>query len=96
MKIKVDYYDSLPNDKRINLHNVLIPIKLVLNKDKNHYYYMILLGKMLVSVTLKNKHKNFFYSIIMVRSGGREKKTQKKPFMTQKRLWKFGMLMFII
>ena len=77
MKIKVDYYDSLPNDKRINLHNVLIHIKLVLNKDKNHYYYMILLGKMLVSVTLKNKHKNFFYSIIMVRSGGREKKHKR-------------------
>ena len=52
VKIKVDYYDSLPNDKRINLHNVLIHIKLVLNKDKNHYYYMMLLEKMLVSITL--------------------------------------------
>ena len=38
VKIKVDSYDSLPLEKRLTLHNVIIHIKLVLNKDKNHYY----------------------------------------------------------
>ena len=40
-KIKVDSYDSLPIEKRLTLHNVIIHIKSVLNKDKNHYYYKI-------------------------------------------------------
>ena len=33
-KIKVDSYDSLPIEKILTLHNVLIHIKSVLNKDK--------------------------------------------------------------
>ena len=33
-KIKVDSYDSLPIEKRLTLHNVIIHIKSVLNKDK--------------------------------------------------------------
>ena len=37
-KIKVDSYDSLPIEKRLTLHNVIIHIKSVLNKDKNQYY----------------------------------------------------------
>ena len=44
-KIKVDSYDSLPIEKRLTLHNVIINIKSVLNKDKNHYYYKIFLEK---------------------------------------------------
>ena len=36
-KIKVHYYDSLLIEKILNLHNVIILIKSVLNKDKNHY-----------------------------------------------------------
>ena len=40
-KIKVDSYDSLPIEKILTLHNVIIHIKSVLNKDKNHYYYNI-------------------------------------------------------
>ena len=44
-KIKVDSYDSLPIGKGFTLHNVIIDIKSVLNKDKNHYYCKILLGK---------------------------------------------------
>ena len=40
-KIKVDFYDSLSIGKRLTLHNVIIHIKSVLNKDKNHYYYKI-------------------------------------------------------
>ena len=42
-KIKVDSYDFLPIEKRLTLHNVIIFIKSVLNKDKNHYYYNIVL-----------------------------------------------------
>ena len=37
-KIKVDLYDSLPIEKRLTSH-VIILIKSVLNKDKNYYYY---------------------------------------------------------
>ena len=44
-KIKVDSYDSLPTEKRLTLHNIIILIKLVLNKDKNHCYYKIFLEK---------------------------------------------------
>ena len=46
-KIKVDSYDSLPTEKRLTLHNVIIHIKSVLNKDKNYYYYEIFLEKCL-------------------------------------------------
>ena len=38
VKIKVDSYDPLPIEKKLTLHNVVIYIKSVLNKDKNHYY----------------------------------------------------------
>ena len=44
-KIKVDSYDSLTIEKMLTWHNVIILIKSVLNKDKNHYYYKIFLGK---------------------------------------------------
>ena len=44
-KIKVYSYDSLPIENTFILYNVIIHIKSVLNKDKNHYYYKILLGK---------------------------------------------------
>ena len=44
-KIKVDSYDSLPIEKRLTLHNFIILMKSVLNKDKNHYYYKIFLEK---------------------------------------------------
>ena len=40
IKIKVDSHDSLLIGKRFTLHNVMILIKSVLNKDKGHYYYM--------------------------------------------------------
>ena len=36
VKIKVDSYDTLPVEKKFTLHNVIVLIKLVLNKDKNH------------------------------------------------------------
>ena len=44
-KIKVDSFNSLTIAKRLTLHNVIIHIKSVLNKDKNHYYYKIFLEK---------------------------------------------------
>ena len=43
--IKIDFYDSLPIEKRLTLHNFVILIKSVLNKDKNYYYYKIILEK---------------------------------------------------
>ena len=46
-KIKIDSYDSLPIEKRLTLDNVIIVIKTVLNKDKNHYCYKIFLEKCL-------------------------------------------------
>ena len=50
-KVKVDSYDSLPIEKILSLHNVIILIKSVLNKDKNRYYYNMLFWKMLVSIS---------------------------------------------
>ena len=44
-KIKVDSYDSFPVEKTLTLHNVVILIKSILNKDQNHYYYKIFLEK---------------------------------------------------
>ena len=44
-KIKVDSYNYLPIEKTFSLHNVIIDIKSVLNKNKNHYYYKIFLEK---------------------------------------------------
>ena len=38
-KTKVDSYDSLLIERTLTLHNIIILIKLVLNKDQNHYYY---------------------------------------------------------
>ena len=50
-KIKVDSFDSLPLEKRLNLHNVIIPIKSTLNKDTNHYYYKIILESCFYSIS---------------------------------------------
>ena len=38
-KIKVDSFDFLPLEERLNLHNVIIFIKSVFNKSQNPYYY---------------------------------------------------------
>ena len=37
VKIKVNFYDSLPLEKTLTLHTAIIHIKSVLNKDQNHY-----------------------------------------------------------
>ena len=41
-KIKVDSYNSLPIQKILIFHNMVILIKSVVNKNKNEYYYMFL------------------------------------------------------
>ena len=46
-KIKVDSYDSLPLEKAMTFHNVIILIKSVFNKNENIYYYNIFLEKAL-------------------------------------------------
>ena len=45
LKIRADSYDSLPIEKTLTLHNIIILIKSVLNKDQNHYCYNIFLRK---------------------------------------------------
>ena len=52
-KIKVRSYNSLPFEKILTLHNVIIFIKSILHKDKNHYYYKIFLEKCLYQLAKK-------------------------------------------
>ena len=44
-KIKVNSYYSVPLEKTLAFHNVIIHIKLLWNKDQNHYYYNTFLEK---------------------------------------------------
>ena len=44
-KIKIYSDDDLPLEETLNLHNVVILIKPVLNQNQNHYYYNIFLEK---------------------------------------------------
>ena len=46
-RIKTDSYDSLSLEKTLTLHNVIILIKSVFNKNQNHYHYNIFLEKCL-------------------------------------------------
>ena len=43
--IKLDSYNSLPLEKTMTLSNAIILVKSVWNKDKNNYYYNLLLEK---------------------------------------------------
>ena len=52
-KIKADTYNSLLLEKTATFHSVITLIKSVYNKDKNIYYYNILLGK--ISYELSKK-----------------------------------------
>ena len=38
-KIKIDSDDDLPLENTLVMHNVVMLIKSVFNKNKNHYYY---------------------------------------------------------
>ena len=42
---KLIQYDSLPLEKALTLHNVIIHIKSVFKKNQNHYYYNIFFEK---------------------------------------------------
>ena len=44
-KIRIDSYNSLPIEKILTFHNVIILIKSVVNKNENKYYYNIFLEK---------------------------------------------------
>ena len=44
-RIRIDSDNSLPNEKILTFHNVIILIKSVVNKNKNEYYYNISLEK---------------------------------------------------
>ena len=46
-EIRIDSYNSLPIEKILTFHNVIILIKSVVNKNKNEYYYNIFLEKSL-------------------------------------------------
>ena len=41
-RIRIDSYDSLPVDKILTFHNVIIPIKSVVNNKSKYYYSMFL------------------------------------------------------
>ena len=42
-RIRIDSYNSLPIEKILTFHIVIILIKSVINKNKNNYYYNIFL-----------------------------------------------------
>ena len=44
-KIRIDSYNSLPIEKILSFHNVLILIKSAVDKKKSKYYYTIFLEK---------------------------------------------------
>ena len=45
VRIRIDSYDSLPIQKTLTFHNTIILIKSVVNKNKNNYYYSVILEK---------------------------------------------------
>ena len=45
VRIRVDSYNSLPIEKALTFHNIIILIKLVVNENKSHYHYNIFLEK---------------------------------------------------
>ena len=44
-EIRIDSYNSLPIEKILTFHNVIILVKSVVNKSKNNHYYNIFLEK---------------------------------------------------
>ena len=64
--------------KRLTLHNVIILIKSVLNKDQDHCCYNVFLGKYSYQLAKKNDKENSD-SILMLRFG--ETKVARGKFM---------------
>ena len=56
-RIKIDSYVSLPLEKILTLDNVIILIKSVSNKNKNHHYYDIFLENFLYQLPKNNDNK---------------------------------------
>ena len=54
---RIDSYNSLPIEKILTFHNVLIPIKSAVNKKKNEYYHNIFLEK----VSYKDKSNTEYF-----------------------------------
>ena len=77
--------------KKLTLYNVIILIKSVLKKNKNHCYYNIFLEK---CMPRKIYFYNSFHSIIMLRFG--ETNLIKEKFYAAKKPYKFGMLILTI
>ena len=82
-KIKIDSYDSLPLEKALTLHNVIILIKSVLKKNQNHYYYYIIFLEKCSYQLAKIYKQNFLDSILMLRFS--ETKVAKKELYGAKR-----------
>ena len=53
-RIKVDSYNSLPQEKTLTFHNVTIPIK----SDENNYYYNLFLER------CSYQHYKYKYTIL--------------------------------
>ena len=83
-KLKVDSYDSFPIEETSILHNVIIFIESVLNKDKNCYYYKIFLENCSYQVAQKQS-QIFFSNIIIVRFLERKREIAKKKVLCSKK-----------
>ena len=46
MRIKINSDDDLPSEKLLNMHNVVIFIKSIINKNHNNNYYQLSFRKM--------------------------------------------------
>ena len=44
-EIRIDSYNSLPTEKILTFHNVIVLVKSTVNNDKNNYYYNIFLER---------------------------------------------------
>ena len=51
-RIRIDSYNSLPIEKILAFHNVIILIKPLVNRDKNHYYNLFLEKKIRIKIHL--------------------------------------------
>ena len=58
-RIKIDLYDVLPLEETLPLHNVIILIMSVCNKNQNHYYYNIFLETCLYQLDKNNNNKYY-------------------------------------
>ena len=72
----------MPIEKVLTLQNVIILIKSILNEDKNHYYYEILLEKFLYQ--LAEKYSQKFCTHYKNAEIWRDKSKKRKGLMLQK------------